>query len=183
MAHLYIMYLLRDFDAITKCLICPWDFVKWAAKSGRPHNTMAYEIWTLLCCSVFTCGFIHPYTHMFHGCITGTRRIDHCPSAMAKYWQISVKWNATNQYHPQQDVYHVMLIMCGLYIDDVIKWKRFPRYWPFVRGIHRSPVNSPHKGHWRGTLMFSLICVWTKPVQTILAPVIWDAIAPIITSP
>ena len=21
----------------------------------------------------------------------------------------------------------------------------------FVRGIHRSPVNSPHKGHWRGT--------------------------------
>ena len=27
-------------------------------------------------------------------------------------------------------------------------------------GIHRSPVNSPHKGQWRGTLMFSLICVW-----------------------
>ena len=22
--------------------------------------------------------------------------------------------------------------------DDVIKWKHFPRYWPFVRGIHRS---------------------------------------------
>ena len=44
--------------------------------------------------------------------------------------------------------------------DDVIKWKHFPRYWPFVRGIHRHPVNSPHKGQWRGTLMFSLICVW-----------------------
>ena len=29
--------------------------------------------------------------------------------------------------------------------DDVIKWKHFPRYWPYVRGIHRSPVNSPHK--------------------------------------
>ena len=26
--------------------------------------------------------------------------------------------------------------------DDVIKWKHFTRYWPFVRGIHRSPVNS-----------------------------------------
>ena len=36
----------------------------------------------------------------------------------------------------------------------------FPRYWPFVRGIHRSPVNSPRKGQWRGALMFSLICVW-----------------------
>ena len=43
--------------------------------------------------------------------------------------------------------------------DDVIKWKQFPRYWPFVRGIHRSPVNSPHKGQWRGALMFSLICI------------------------
>ena len=43
--------------------------------------------------------------------------------------------------------------------DDVIKWKHFPRYCPFVRGIHRSPVNSLHKGQWRGALMFSLICV------------------------
>ena len=42
--------------------------------------------------------------------------------------------------------------------DDVIKWKHFPRYWPFVRGIHRSPVNSQHNGQWRGSLMFSLIC-------------------------
>ena len=44
--------------------------------------------------------------------------------------------------------------------DDVIKWKHFPHNWPFVRGIHRSPVNSPHKGQWRGALMFSLIYVW-----------------------
>ena len=45
-----------------------------------------------------------------------------------------------------------------LYHDDVIKWKHFPCYWPFVRGIHRRPVNSPHKGQWRGALIFSLIC-------------------------
>ena len=32
--------------------------------------------------------------------------------------------------------------------DDVIKWKHFPRYWPFVRGIHQWPVNSPHKCQW-----------------------------------
>ena len=43
---------------------------------------------------------------------------------------------------------------------DVIEWKHFPSYWLFVRGIHRSPVNSPHKGQWRGTLMFSLTCAW-----------------------
>ena len=46
--------------------------------------------------------------------------------------------------------------------DDVIKWKHFPRSWPFVRGIHRSPVDSPHKGQWRGALIFSLMCVWTN---------------------
>ena len=44
--------------------------------------------------------------------------------------------------------------------DDVIKWKHFPLYWPFVRGIHRSPVNSPHKGQWRGALIFSVVCTW-----------------------
>ena len=35
--------------------------------------------------------------------------------------------------------------------DDVIKWKHFPRYWPFVQGIKRQT---------RGALMFSLTCVW-----------------------
>ena len=44
--------------------------------------------------------------------------------------------------------------------DDVIKWKPFPRNWPFVRGIHRSPVNSPHKGQWRGALTFPSMCTW-----------------------
>ena len=46
--------------------------------------------------------------------------------------------------------------------DDIIKWKHFPRHLPFVRGIHRSPVNPPHKGQWRGALMFSYICAWTN---------------------
>ena len=43
---------------------------------------------------------------------------------------------------------------------DIIKWKHFPRYWPFVRRIHPLPVNSPHKDQWREALMFSLICTW-----------------------
>ena len=42
--------------------------------------------------------------------------------------------------------------------DDVIKWKHFPHYWPFVRGIHWSLVNSLHKGQLSGALMFSLKC-------------------------
>ena len=60
-----------------------------------------------------------------------------------------------------------MLPYLHLYIeifvhDDAIKWKHFLHDWPFVRGIHRSPVDSPHKGQWRGALMVYLICTWTN---------------------
>ena len=41
---------------------------------------------------------------------------------------------------------------------DVIKWQHFPLCWPFVGGIYRSRLKSPHKGQWRGALVFSLIC-------------------------
>ena len=66
--------------------------------------------------------------------------------------------------------------------DEVIKWKHFPRYWPFVRGIHRSPVNSPHKGQWRGALMFSLICTWISGWANNREAGDWDASTPIMTS-
>ena len=66
--------------------------------------------------------------------------------------------------------------------DDVIKWKHFPPYNPFVRGIHRSPVNSPHKSQWRGALMVSLICAWINCWVNNHELVIWDAIALIMTS-
>ena len=38
----------------------------------------------------------------------------------------------------------------------------FSRYWPFMRGIQRSPTASFHKGQWRGALIFSLIYTWTN---------------------
>ena len=65
---------------------------------------------------------------------------------------IHLRWQASLTITPQHIHFR--------YHDDVIKWKHLPRNWPFVRGIHRSPVNSPHKGQWRGALMFSSICVW-----------------------
>ena len=49
--------------------------------------------------------------------------------------------------------------MSSLTHDDIIKWKH---YWPFVRGIHQSQVDSSHKGQWRRALMLSLICTWTN---------------------
>ena len=92
--------------------------------------------------------------------------------------------------YPKNDFDNNVVYSCGVGItvyitishDDVIKWKNLPRYWPFVWGIHRSPVNSPHKGQWRGVWCF----LWSAPEptmeQTIETPVIWDAIALIMTS-
>ena len=63
---------------------------------------------------------------------------------------------------PDDDIMHYYSLSCrpNSLHDDVIKWIHFPPYWPFVRGIHRWPLNSPLKGQWRGALMFSLICAW-----------------------
>ena len=54
--------------------------------------------------------------------------------------------------------------------DDVIKWKDFPRYWPFVRVIQWSPVNSPHKGQWCAALMFSFIFAWINVPSVLRGP-------------
>ena len=66
--------------------------------------------------------------------------------------------------------------------DGVIKWKHFPCYWSFVGNIHRSSVDSPHKGHWRGTLICFLRSAPEPTVKQITEmPVIWEAIALIMT--
>ena len=68
-------------------------------------------------------------------------------------------------WHHVLTLYSVHALARALFLanhDDVIKWKHFPRYCPFVRGIQRSSVNSPQKGQWRGASMFSLIGTWKK---------------------
>ena len=40
--------------------------------------------------------------------------------------------------------YMIVVFICNLCKPENI----FHIYWPFVRGIHRWPVNSPHKGQW-----------------------------------
>ena len=82
---------------------------------------------------------------------------------MCTFKEISVRiYYSLNKKNTSNDKYW----NCGEYgivakfepHDDVIKWKHFPRYWPFAWGIHRSLVISPHRGQWCGPLVFSLIC-------------------------
>ena len=44
--------------------------------------------------------------------------------------------------------------------DDVIQWKRFPRNWSFVRGIHRSRWIPHTKASYAELWCFFFICVW-----------------------
>ena len=60
--------------------------------------------------------------------------------------------------HMHNPIYNMECI-----IHPQIWWRhQMARYWPFAWGIHRSPANSPHKGQWRGDLVFSSICAMDK---------------------
>ena len=64
--------------------------------------------------------------------------------------------------------------------DNVMAWKFFSHYWPFVRGIHRSTVDSPHKGpvvwsleltvnrkvSWRSFDITVIRCLWQGIFRT-----------------
>ena len=123
-------------------------------------------------CPIYVLYFLKAITYYFHkqkylyiDCIqyisfTNEMAVIQTNGYRTRIW-ISRVWNQTQEDGNRIEWFVLLLNMMTpwkrFHHDDVIKWKHFPRYWPFVRGIHRSPVNSPHKGQWRGALMFSLI--------------------------
>ena len=98
------------------------------------------------------CTYLHTIYLLLYVCVSYSRTL--APVATVICWL----YPTLNKSY--LIVYNIYLLQLSIHLlhDDVIKCKHFPRYCPFVRGIHRSPVNSPHKGQWRGTLMFSLMC-------------------------
>ena len=80
-------------------------------------------------------------------------------SRLLRTWSNKIKQNECPKHLVEENVvgHFVQASIRRILHEDVIKWRHFPRYWPFARGIPRSPVNSPHKGRWYGALMFSLI--------------------------
>ena len=117
--------------------------------------------------SAVTYNISNPLYHVFH-------LLEHQGSASSRCWTSEVLQRQTGQFWVVICNIEMEKVQCPKeseepkqfpygtehYHDDVIKWKHFPRNWPFVREIHRSPVNFPHKGQWRGALMFSLIYAW-----------------------
>ena len=81
--------------------------------------------------------------HVLASVICGMYMMDNLEEKTSTFWWDS-KCSGTSIYCSLllHDITYSMMTIH----DDVIKWKYFPCYRPFVQGIHWSPVNSPHKG-------------------------------------
>ena len=87
-----------------------------------------------------------------------------CHRALLMIVNISLRFRQPSSHHLSQH-WPRFLRPYGVarsYHNDVIEWKHFPRYSPFVQGIHRSPVNSPHKRPVTRSFDVSLICALNK---------------------
>ena len=82
------------------------------------------------------------------------------------WWCNHLRHTATEIYDYQGKTSYLRFIH-----DDVIKWKHFPRYWPFMRGIH-----------WRRWIPITKASDAWNISLSIETPVIWDAVALVITS-
>ena len=128
------------------------------------HTICTGLCWALLC-FVITClsqDLCDWFIHILQGCITGTGAIIWLPlcqwSNPEGYGYINGLYQTTTKHNKAWTV----CIMWGMH-DDV-KWKHFPRYWPFVMGNNQSPVDSLIKASDVpcGDFIFSVICAWTN---------------------
>ena len=98
------------------------------------------------------------FNWLTHICLTRPQWVNHDMPVV--HHSQPMEWHNTGSFVPE----------CH---DDVLKWKHFPHYWPFVRGIYQSPVGSPHKGQSQSFDVF--FDVW-------LMLVVWDAMVLIVAS-
>ena len=123
--------------------------------------------------TVFSCGLINgdlPTTFMCSSPVL-EELCNHVFASVAVKcpWRILVMMRrnaASQQIGPCEMWLSFLCVVCTYWYpnhhDDVIKWKHFPRYWPFVRGIHRSRwiprtkasdaklrLNQQLNNHWR----------------------------------
>ena len=69
-------------------------------------------------------------------------------------WLVAIK---IRRWHHLLASLHVLILSLSrgiIYMMTSSNGNILPRYWPFVRGIHQSPVNSLHQGQWRGLWCF-----------------------------
>ena len=126
-------------------------------------------------------------THFIMDVITYSSGIFLAPRHMKPSWWCQL-FHADRKGCPSSNIDRqtatIISVLFAEIDDGVFKWKHFLRYWPYVRGIYRSSVDSPHKGQWRGAFKWCFLCSAPEQAfeQTIEMPVISHAIVLIMTS-
>ena len=115
-----------------------------------------------LMCSILNINILDTSNqHTIHLHVFGVVPMPDNKSGTARF-EIIIKSTATpleiTSQHPTKSKWCVQILKCH---EDVIKWKHFPRYWPFVREIHWSPDNSPQKANDAELWWF----FWSAPEQ------------------
>ena len=129
----------------------------------KRHLSRQLSCWSLRCSWSIACRRCSNYTYMFHF-KPGSNRLgkDKCKTRQKtfKFWDLvrlisgifrCISSISRSKYTLLVDLPYIMTSSN----ENIFRW-------PFVRAIHWSPATSPHKGQWRGVLVFSFICAWTN---------------------
>ena len=117
-------------------------YIKWAISCGNHNRDSSHNRIPSYGRATISEKYQHSHTWNLRG---------YCSETSA--WVFSI-WISTTPAMLQRHDMDTLFAWLAFYM---MTSSNFLRYWPFMRRIHRSPVNSPHKGQWRGALMFSVI--------------------------
>ena len=99
----------------------------------------------------------NPFSHMFQSCPGGScQEIGGTTIATRPPRWIEISWGSLRKI--DLDLQRTVGCCDSFHHDDIRTWKRIPHYWCFVRGIQRSPVDSPDQGLIMQS--FSLLLAW-----------------------
>ena len=138
----------RSFDVV---LICTWinDGVNNREAGDLRRHRVHYDVTVLI--SWADGDFFQPYLEFCWCVFFSLMSVFYFPLSCSLWMIISfLSWSWINstehetwwsEIHECTRCFQWVFDGTGftiLWHDDVTKWKHFPRYWPFMRGIHRS---------------------------------------------
>ena len=122
----------------------------WQNLKARPLEALIYEL--LLRNMYFELFLATETSSAMENCCEGKE------SRSYLTYSISISWLPTIQRRKEQKISNrsIPIIFCRYFpistqegfMMTSSNGKKIPRYWPFVSGKHRWPVDSPHKGQW-----------------------------------
>ena len=90
------------------------------------------------------------------------KRNDYFESWFLSLYDVSANKLRHRYYLDTLNSFHLLKQIVLFYVYGIWRLLTINRTNAVARGIHRWPVDSPHKGLWHGELIFSLMRLWTN---------------------